>query len=116
MHVKVYRNLNTGKWSVVNLRTGHVCMHADRLTLKDATFHVQPAGNARVRREGVKNVHAYVKGTLMSLQLTFAGEVEVKYNPYAVDYFYLRTSPKEKIESAPFVEFMDDGSAWVGWE
>jgi hypothetical protein len=65
--VHVYRNLSAegeGLWSIKQDKL--VRIHASHVMLKDVTFHVQPAGNAKVRREGKKHVHAYVKGWLSS--------------------------------------------------
>lgn len=62
MRVDVYKNLRTGTWSVRH--KGRVIGHDEYVFLMDAEFIVQPAGNARVRREGRKNVHAFVRGDL----------------------------------------------------
>ena len=66
MKVQVYWNLHKKCWSVVareGERKGRVVSHADKVRIEDAAFVVQPAGNARVKAEGVKNVHAFVRGT-----------------------------------------------------
>lgn len=47
--------------SVRDLPRGRV-RYAGTLVLTDATFVVQPAGLARFRVEGQKNVHAFVRG------------------------------------------------------
>lgn len=60
--VEVYRNLHADLWSV--RQDNLVVLHTNRILLKDVKFYVQPAGNAKVRRTGRKNVHAYVKGFL----------------------------------------------------
>ena len=80
--VKVYRNLNNGQLSVMQNQI--VIGYAEELNLKDVTFHVQKAGLEKVRREKVKNVHAYVKGYLSE------GDVsgfKIKYNPMKYDSF-----------------------------
>lgn len=41
---------------------------ASALHLTDATFAVQPAGLRRFRETGLKNVHAYVRGTLQTVE------------------------------------------------
>ncbi len=69
MRVQVYWNLHKDCWSVVALegdQKGRVVTHADKVLLRGATFSVQPAGNAKVRREKKKNVHAFVRGEWMA--------------------------------------------------
>lgn len=60
MTVYVHRNLNRGCWSV--LKQGKLQGHRHRMTLRDAEFRVRPGGFARMQREGVRNVHAFVVG------------------------------------------------------
>jgi hypothetical protein len=65
MRVEVYRNLHTGTWSLRHLEgwnKGKVVDHPDTVRIDNASFVVQPAGNVRVRSEGKKNVHAFVRG------------------------------------------------------
>ena len=56
---QVYRNLHKQCWSV--LYKGKVIAHPKRLTLSNVKWVVQPGGNARVRQEGRKNVHAFAR-------------------------------------------------------
>jgi hypothetical protein len=44
------------KWIVIG--------HAEAVQLSSVTFHVSEAGRLRALREGVKNVHAFVRGRL----------------------------------------------------
>lgn len=67
MRVETYRNLHTGTWSVRALEgpdKGRVINHPNTVCIEDAQFVVQPGGNAKVRAEGKKNVHAFVRGNL----------------------------------------------------
>ena len=67
MRVEVYWNIRKGLWSIRALEgpnKGRVIDRRPRVWLKDCEMVVQPAGRARVRREGKKNVHAFVRGTL----------------------------------------------------
>lgn len=90
MRVEVYRNLHTGTWSVRALEgpsKGRVISHPKAICLKNCTLVVQPAGNARVRNEGRKNVHAFVRGEVMmahdhSIMEPYADADQVTYNPY----------------------------------
>ncbi len=107
MRVEVYWNLHKRLFSVRALEgkdKGRVIDHVYGITLKDAKFVVQPAGRERVRREGKKNVHAFVRGRLHpdALRYTppeshrFMGRVnsmlvphgqKITYNPFAHDTF-----------------------------
>lgn len=79
---EVYRNLRTGTWSL--RRDGRVIDHPHGIVMKDATFVVQPAGNRRVRQEGRKNVHAFVRGdrVYMDARHLMARMRKATYNPY----------------------------------
>lgn len=101
MRVEAYRNLHTGTWSVRALEgpkgvKGRVIAHAKTVCIEDPKFVVQPAGRERVRREGRKNVHAFVRGTLKYYQddpapnrmrLANDGWNNAFYNPYQNDTF-----------------------------
>ena len=94
--VEVYRNLHNGCMSI--RRDGKVVKHLQpwqSLYLQNVTFAVQPAGREKVRREGKKNVHAFVRGqvilpsTMNCFTETFKEKckVVVTYNPYQNDHF-----------------------------
>lgn len=79
MRVSVYFNLHRKLFSVRaedGPEKGRVIAHADALGLHFCKLIVGQAGNAKVRREGRKNVHAFIKGDLAYLKgsLTLAGE------------------------------------------
>lgn len=83
--VEVYRNLHKKCWSVRH--KGKVIAHVNKIVLKDCQLVVQPAGNARARREQRKNVHAFIRGHVSSVEECNAatpnlGYVEVHYNPF----------------------------------
>lgn len=62
--VFLYRNLNR-RGRVYSLRQkGLVVAHAERVCLKDCTFHVSEAGRQRVLKTGRKNIHAGIRGTI----------------------------------------------------
>lgn len=86
LKVRVYRNLHNGLFSVQH--RGRVIAHLPALTLRTASFAVQPAGRAKVLVTKRKNVHAFVTGTVV-LPLTnpaWAAE-RVSYNPYEAAHF-----------------------------
>ena len=85
MRVDVYWNLHKKCWSVRH--KGKVIDHRQIVHLVDVTWVVQPAGNARVRREKRKNVHAFARGTWIQDDMThFYGDIATRnratYNPY----------------------------------
>jgi len=92
----VYWNLHKKTWSV--RQSGKIVGHSDLVFLKDCRFLVGKAGQARVRREGKKNVHAGVSGYLaMNAEFCNADyhntdrDCFVMYNPYKHDTFVQRT-------------------------
>ena len=88
MKVQVYYNLHKKRLSVRSAKSGLVINHTDLVKLNNAKFHVQPAGQAKVRREKRKNVHAYVSGDLAPKQQVDSGILDqAYYNPYKNDYF-----------------------------
>jgi len=51
-------------------------------------FVVRKSGNEKVKREGRKNVHAFVNGIRQPKWITpHLSYQEVKYNPHTMDYF-----------------------------
>lgn len=102
---EVYFNLHKKCLSVRD--TGGRVRHASAVVMTDITFAVQPAGRARVVREGKKNVHAFVRGTVKSeygldtetgLLADLAGKNgyrRVTYDPYKYESFVYADSKDE---------------------
>ena len=102
INVDVYRNLHKGCYSIRNRATGLVVphdewcdgTHTNSVVVYDAKFVVNKGGRERVKREGVKNVHAFVRGRWTPGKLRFdwrsgRGNPEaVSYNPYKAAAFY----------------------------
>lgn len=98
---EAYYDLHDGLFSL--RQNGLVVVHAENIWLKDCKFAVQPAGNAKVRSTGVKNVHAFVRGHFMDADIDFPDDYESylyrmgyqrgNYSPKAhtsfVDYYTL---------------------------
>ena len=112
MRVHVYWNIHKKCWSIRH--KGKVIKHADKVSLADCTFHVQPAGRARVLREKRKNVHAYICGTLVddnvdeTHDLTMRGlHKRIVYNPYLYDSFMVQhpTAPKGRSRLSPIKNY-----------
>jgi len=90
--VRVYWNLHTKQYSVQDCETGLVIHHTRTFNMHDAKFVVRNGGKERVRKEGRKNVHAFVVGRLASnvkhqLADIKQGAKRVTYNPYKYDSF-----------------------------
>lgn len=62
----VYWNLHQKCYSVKV--AGRVVCHAAAVLLSDVEFVVQPAGREKVLREKRKNVHGFLRGTVMALE------------------------------------------------
>ena len=84
--VRVYRNLRDKCYSVQKRQIDggwRVVAHASVVILKDAFFDVSEKGNERVRKEGKKNVHAYIQGIWVSNGECYnRPRVAITYNPY----------------------------------
>ena len=79
--VEVYFNLHKKCWSI--RQAGVPVVHSDFVEIKEPQFVVQQGGNARVRREKKKNVHAFVRGYLTQRVRIFPKKQKlVTYNPY----------------------------------
>lgn len=106
--VEVYRNLHKPGvvWSV--RQDGLVIGHAKDIVVSKAQLKVSDAGRERVRREGKKNVHAFVKGFVsekLHYSPTWGG---LYYNPYQVESF-VDFDSKEAVFTAPQVYLSSDG-------
>ena len=104
MRVEIYFNLHKKCLSIRH--KGLVIAHAAAAELTDVKFAVSQAGRARVLREKRKNVHAYVRGTLVSYiplgeSVPYDDEVvsTVTYNPYKYDSF-VRVVDQSRITKA----------------
>jgi hypothetical protein len=89
---KCYRNLNKPgvTWSVINSTTGLVDQYANTVILKNVQFKVSKSGQARVRKEKRKNVHAFVMGDIIAELPENTNIFHATYNPYKDDGFHLK--------------------------
>jgi hypothetical protein len=95
--VMVYYNLHKHTFSVQ--KSGVVVLHADYVKLSDVEFRVRKGGLDKVRKEKVKNVHAFVIGILedfcefpcSNIPQDSEGEV-ISYNPYTNDSFVIKST------------------------
>ena len=96
MRSQVYYNLHKKCYSV--RQNGRVVDHADSVVLENCRFLVQPAGRDKVRRTGVKNVHATVTGIYTPMgpeDISYLMDTpepydHVTYNPFKWDNFMCR--------------------------
>lgn len=107
---KIHKNLNRGCWSVT--RKGEPVAHVTAAALAGVRFVVQPGGLARVRRSGVRAVHAYATGAEVDAPPDLGGLVEVTYNPFRAETFTTRDG--RPVTSARLVVFHQDGRAYAG--
>jgi len=95
--VEVYFNLHKKLFSVRSRKTRKVLFHTDSVELSDVTFKVSEAGRQRVLKEKRKNVHAYVRGTLVASgigwQRNDGSGVRAYYNPYKTETFITDFGP-----------------------
>ena len=89
--VRVYRNLAKNCLSVQ--QNGIVKCHVDNVVLRDFKTIVSKKGQERVRKERVKNVHAFIEGFVVKAEEVDRGRFDFKdwqsisYNPYTTDYW-----------------------------
>jgi hypothetical protein len=84
---RIYFNLHKKCWSIQQRIKGRgwlVIDHADTLHIPHGRFHFSEAGRERVRREGRKNVHAFIVCDEYDKVWggIAAGPVRISYNPY----------------------------------
>lgn len=107
--VEVYRNVNKkGVWYTVR-QHGYVVAHADEVNLVNAEFIVQPSGQKKVKKTGIKTVHAWVRGEIIKVRGESDHEpFQVKYNPKNMKTF-TRMDTKKPIKHANFVVLRKEG-------
>lgn len=101
---QLYRNLNNGKFS---LRfKGRVVAHPEAVIMDSPVMVVSSPGQLRVRKNKVKNVHAYIGSENVQIieadRAVITGLREVYYCPYTCDGFEIKDTG-ERVESAPFL-------------
>ncbi|MFG1594167.1 hypothetical protein [Halobacteriovorax sp. CON-3] len=84
-NVKVYRNLNNGRWSVSY--KGRVVAHLEEIAIIPTKYHVNENGRQRVISKKRKEVHAWINGTVVKVENEHSG-FEVSYDPYRYGHFF----------------------------
>ena len=111
----IYYNLHNNLWSIKDTKTKHVVGHAGIIILADVQPVVSENGRQRVIKERRKNVHAYLRGKIVSLGdfHSYKGRRKpaeatcrnhsmdglddyrpITYNPYARGDFYYKDDDK----------------------
>jgi hypothetical protein len=87
--VDVYRNLNTGNFSIRCTKTKRVLAHADTVQISSCNCHVQMKGREKTIKEKRKRVHAWISGHFVSADQELNADLtrEVFYNPYITKTF-----------------------------
>lgn len=115
VHVRVHLNLHNGCY-VVSLG-GKVQGYTEALMLRDVTTAIMPAGYAACRDEQVRNVHAYLVGTLVEAGVYHsppAGWKRLRYNCLTgPPCFVLRDESERCLTIAPAVLALPGGHVWV---
>ena len=110
--IRAYYNLQRKCFSVQDYKTGLVTEHTDKLFVTNAMFVVRESGNKKVKREGRKNVHAFVNGIRQSewVEPTIS-PLEVAYNPYTMNFFQY----KRIIQGTPNIsKWLEVDRHWIG--
>jgi len=98
MKVEVYYNFHRDLFSVRH--KGKVIRHAKYVCLSRVTFAVQPAGRKKVLEKKQKNVHAFVRGTMITYSDVSMRRMDaVSYNPYKYSSF-VKTEDKTPVYKA----------------
>ena len=108
--VDVYKNLHNGLWSILDRKTRLVVGHAKEVYIQNPQFVVQPAGRQRVLDKGRKNVHAFVRGELVSWNTCHHAKEgpSITYNPYKFGTFVQRDNEKP-IHKAQWAHLNENG-------
>lgn len=103
MRVRVYRNLNNGKLSILHKKLGRVLGYADSVRMIEVKFVVLPGGKQRALRTGERNVHAFVEGVIVGAKnFLFREGVPGRY---LISDWYERHEPLAiPIKYSPFSE------------
>lgn len=108
--VDIYFNLHKNMWSVKDRKTGKVVGHYNYVYAPDgADFVIQKSGQEKVRKTGVKSVHAFVRANRVFVSDKFKatpfGEV-LNYDPMNNDTF-VETRTGNPVQSTKMRLYMD---------
>lgn len=116
VRAEVYWNLHKQCWSLRDAKTKRVVVHSPDVCLRNVEFRVQPAGRAKVRATGRKNVHAYAVGEMCTYaefhdDAILHGLDKVSYNPYRNETFI--DSVGSTVRRANYASFEATRQVWA---
>ena len=110
--IRAYYNLHRKCFSVQDYQSGLVTEHTDKLFVTNAMFVVRESGNKKVKREGRKNVHAFVNGIRQSKWVEPTMDFqEVAYNPYTMNFFQYKRMVRG---THPYSKWLEVDRHWIG--
>lgn len=83
--VEVYKNLNSGLLSV--RQNGLIAFYTESIQLKNVELIVKEAGRQAFLKSMRKNVHAYARGYVNEMELSFTSDKILYYNPLRTKTF-----------------------------
>lgn len=99
--VEVYRNLKLKDgFSIRSAKTKKVLAHCSSAMLQDCSFVVMPGGRKRTVARRQKEVHAVVRGELVSINSVDSSEETIRYNPYLYSTFVQGAEDEPVFEAA----------------
>jgi hypothetical protein len=102
MRVRVYKNIRTGEYSILNPKTGRVMAHRSSVALTNVEFVVRAAGREATVRRRRKTVHAFAVGRLLRVKdvndMKPLCKTRLHYDPYVAGYFF--TNKGKRIDQA----------------
>lgn len=115
--VEVYRNLRApaGKRLYSVREKGKVKARVESITLHDVTLVVRMGGRMKAQREGVRNVHAFVKGA-ESWHPAKGPWVKVTYNPFGPASDFVTVLGGTPVRRAIYARLDQEGLWCILWE
>ncbi len=111
-----HRNLRDRTWSIT--RRGKLVCNAPAVIMENCELRVRPGGRARVLKDRVKNVHAFVIGDIVDArgvtEFFEKGAEACTYDPYSAGCFYLTDHAETGVTHAERVLLDSNGKMWVG--
>lgn len=118
MQVDIYRNLNSGGYSVKNMEygtDGYGCVvddsPVDSITVTDVEFIIYEGKQQQVREQQRKNAHAFVRGEWVTESVQICSDTQTEpltYDPYKYDSF-VHADTEEPVETAKMVRLDSEG-------
>lgn len=101
MIIRVYRNLNNGKLSLLHKQLGRVLGYAESVRLVDVKYVVLPGGKQRTIRTGQRNVHAFVEGICIGAK-NFVFREGIRPFSYLIPDWFERNEFTIPLKYSPF--------------